>query len=149
MSETVWMVRRSIASHPGAARYFSSATARTVTVRISAGGAEAGWARARPASTPPTSTVKATRNPSIGACLTIRSGEGIVSRIFAPDVFHEPGGLAGPVRPPEARHHPPRHVDARRDAPRGNEIAGVHPARPAPPPHAPAPLHHPIPRDLV
>src|SRR5258705_8224607 len=149
MSETVWMVRRSIASHPGWARYFSSATARTVTGRISAGGAEAGWARARRASTPPTSTVKATRNPSIGACLTIRSGEGIVSRIFAPDVFHEPGGLAGHVRPQEARHHRQRHVDARGDARGGNEIAVVHPARPALPLHTRALLHHPVPRDLV
>src|SRR5258705_13315009 len=112
MSETVWMVRRSIASHPGWARYFSSATARTVTGRISAGGAEAGWARARPASTPPTSTVKAPRNPSIGACLTIRSGEGNASRIFAPDLFHEPGGLAGPRRPHEGAPPTQRQVDA-------------------------------------
>src|ERR1700682_6187974 len=128
MSDTVWMVRRSTASQPGCARYISSATARTATMRISAGGAEAGWAWARRASKPPTSAVKATRNPIIGACLAIRSGEGIVSRIFAPDVFHEPGGLAGHVRPQEARHHRQRHVDARGDARGGDEIAVVHPA---------------------
>src|ERR1700716_3295569 len=119
MSETVWMVRRSMASQPGWARYSSSAAARTGTMRTAEDWAGAGGGGAGRGSRPPISTVKATRSPSIGVRLIMRSGERIVSRIFAPDVFHEPRGLAGHVRPLQTRPHRQRHVDAPRHSRRG------------------------------